>query len=202
MQYNRALVTGGRPVSGVGDEAAVWEEELVKAGVPVYARRLELLPGLLDSAGQHCRRFGIGEVAFEYRRSVPGGTDVAAVFRQRLAATRPRAAELGFALAGPHRDDVGVVRQGRDLRRYGSVGEQRLAAIALRLAEADLLADRQTGQPVFLMDEVASELDERNSRLVFELVAERGQSLYAAARQFPVTGKVFRVETGKVEAVS
>jgi hypothetical protein len=63
------------------------------------------------------------------------------------------------------------------------VGEQRLAGIALRLAEADMILSAGRQRPVFLLDEVASELDEQRSRMVLEMVAERGQMVYAAARR-------------------
>ncbi len=111
------------------------------------------------------------------------GADIAAAFRQRLAATRERARALGHAVVGPHRDDIRIVRGDRELRKFGSVGEQRLAGIALRLAEADMILSAGRQRPVFLLDEVASELDEQRSRMVLEMVSERGQMVYAAARR-------------------
>ena len=109
--------------------------------------------------------------------------ELAGAFRQRLAATRERARALGHALVGPHRDDIRISRGDRELRKFGSVGEQRLAGIALRLAEADMILSAGRQRPVFLLDEVASELDEQRSRMVLEMVAERGQMVYAAARR-------------------
>ena len=109
--------------------------------------------------------------------------DIASAFRERLAQTRERALALGHAVVGPHRDDVRITRGERELRKFGSVGEQRLAGIALRLAEADMILSAGRQRPVFLLDEVASELDEQRSRMVLAMVAERGQMVYAAARR-------------------
>lgn len=130
-------------------------------------------------------------------RSCP--LDLAEAFRQRLAQTRGRALVLGHALVGPHRDDIRIVKtvgtrsqfpggtgscpSECELRKFGSVGEQRLAGIALRLAEADMILSAGRQRPVFLLDEVASELDEERSKLVLAMVAERGQMVYAAARR-------------------
>jgi recombinational DNA repair ATPase RecF len=114
--------------------------------------------------------------------------DLAEAFRQRLAATRERARALRHALVGPHRDDIRITRGDRELRKFGSVGEQRLAGIALRLAEADMILSAGRQRPVFLLDEVASELDEQRSRMVLEMVAERGQMVYAAARRIAREG--------------
>jgi recombinational DNA repair ATPase RecF len=116
-------------------------------------------------------------------RFAPDSRDLAEAFRERLAKTRERALALGHALVGPHRDDIRIARGDRELRKFGSVGEQRLAGIALRLAEADMILSTGRQEPVFLLDEVASELDEQRSRLVLEMVAERGQMVYAAARR-------------------
>jgi recombinational DNA repair ATPase RecF len=197
-QYNRLLersaVNGGRSA----EELSAWEEELVRAGVPVYEARLAKIGGLLENAAKHYERLAGHEAVFSYRSSiVPEGTrsefpgrnsvmsptDLAGAFRQRLAATRERARALRHALVGPHRDDIRIARSDRELRKFGSVGEQRLAGIALRLAEADMILSAGRQRPVFLLDEVASELDEQRSRLVLAMVVERGQMVYAAARR-------------------
>jgi DNA replication and repair protein RecF len=202
-QYNRLLERGARDEGrGTGDEVAAWEEELVRAGVPVCEARLAKVGGLLENAARHYERLAGHGAVFSYRSSVvPDATrgtghdpksqggfgscpqDLAEAFRQRLAATRERARALRHALVGPHRDDIRIVRGERELRKFGSVGEQRLAGIALRLAEADMILSAGRQRPVFLLDEVASELDEQRSRLVLAMVAERGQMVYAAARR-------------------
>ena len=91
--------------------------------------------------------------------------------------------------------------QGPDLRRFGSVGEQRAAATALRLAEAEYLRERTGGPVVFLMDEIASELDAKRTGALFERAGTLGQVLYVAARPFPVQGRVFHIEDGKARQV-
>jgi recombinational DNA repair ATPase RecF len=196
-QYNRLLEKGGERREQGGDELAAWEEELVRAGVPVYEARLAKVGELLENAAKHYERLAGHGAVFSYRSSI-GGTghdpksqggfgscplELASAFRQRLAQTRERARALGHAVVGPHRDDIRITRGDRELRKFGSVGEQRLAGIALRLAEADMILSAGRQRPVFLLDEVASELDEQRSRMVLEMVAERGQMVYAAARR-------------------
>ncbi|MEO0073450.1 MAG: DNA replication and repair protein RecF [candidate division WOR-3 bacterium] len=200
--YRQALLQRSRLFESPADPGLedVWDEELVRTAVPVYRSRLKTAEGLLKGALGHFRRFGIGDLTAAYRSTVPLDGDIAVAMRRRLAGTRERSRQLRMIFVGPHRDDVVIQRDGRELRRFGSVGEQRLAAIALRLAEADLVSSL-AGRPTFLMDEIASELDEKKARLVFDLVAERGQSLYAAARPFPVRGREFRIAQGKVEAI-
>jgi DNA replication and repair protein RecF len=198
-QRNRLLVQGGD-----AESHAAWEEELVRTGVPVFKRRKPVAERLLVSATGYFEELRGERACFSYRTSLEAGDDPAVGFRQGLAATRKRSTELGHTLVGPHRDDVRVRLEKGDLdmRRFGSVGEQRLAAIALRLAEADLLLGSGQQRPVFLLDEIASELDPVRSSLVLDLVRSKGQVLYAAARRFDNDGKEFRVEAGQVEAVS
>jgi DNA replication and repair protein RecF len=204
--YRRALTQRNRLLVQGGDEEshAAWEEELVRTGVPVFERRSPVAERLLASATGYFAELRGEEVTFSYRASLEAGDDTAAGYRQRLAETRKRSIELGHTMVGPHRDDVRI-RFGdddRDMRRFGSVGEQRLAAIALRLAEADLLLGSGQQRPVFLLDEIASELDPARSGRVLDLVRSKGQVLYAAARRFDNDGREFGVEAGQVEAVS
>lgn len=117
--------------------------------------------------------------------------------KAKLAASRKQAVECGFAVVGPHRDEISIRLEGRPVRRFGSSGEQRAAATALRLAEADLLRE-QAGRPaVFLMDEIASEHDAERSAMLFELAGRAGQVLYAAARPFAAGGRVFKLGDGE-----
>ena len=202
--YRRVLMQRNRLLEQHADTAShdAWEEELVRTGLPIIERRRQVVGRLLGGAEEYCRRLGGPEVAIDYQPSVAGDGDPAVVFREQLRRTRRQSIELGFTVVGPHRDDIAFCRGGRDLRRFGSVGEQRLAAVALRLAEADVVAAGRGRKPVFLLDEVASELDEARSGRVFELVVERGQSVYAAARRFDVDGREFHVEAGKVTAAA
>lgn len=200
VQYNRLLE------QRVGGELRrTWEEELLRVGVEVYRFRLAAAARLLAAAESHFSTLAGESAKFAYRCSAglqsEDCEEQAEAFRQRLEQTRQRAEEAGHALVGPHRDDVIVEREGRDLRRFGSIGEQRLAAVALRLAEADLVADPERGT-VFLLDEAASELDEKRGGQVLEMVRARGQVVYAAARRFAYQGREFRVEAGTVKEVS
>ena len=82
-----------------------------------------------------------------------------------------------MSLIGPHRDDLCFVVDGIDLNTYGSRGQQRLAALSLKLAELDLLAARVGSRPILLLDDVLSELDEPNQKAVLRVAAAGGQTL-------------------------
>jgi DNA replication and repair protein RecF len=91
----------------------------------------------------------------------------------------------GITHAGPHRDDLALALDGRELRAFGSAGQQRTAAIALRLLEAETLHARLGAAPLFLLDDPFAELDARRSARILELLADQGmgQTLLTVPRE-------------------
>ena len=91
----------------------------------------------------------------------------------------------GSRTPGPHRDDLALTLDGRELRAFGSAGQQRTAAIALRLLEAETLRERLGAAPLFLLDDPFAELDVRRSARILELLADQGmgQTLLTVPRE-------------------
>ena len=118
------------------------------------------------------------------------GEDWGERFRSGLAANRVRDLRRGFTTVGPHRDDL-VIRAEvdadgpeRDLRSFGSGGQKRTAAIALRLTEADSLREANGRDPVYLLDDVFAELDRERAERVFRLLDQgrSGQVFFTAPK--------------------
>jgi DNA replication and repair protein RecF len=109
-------------------------------------------------------------------------------FEQALEHAAARERGAGLSLVGPHRDDLAFLLDGADLNTYGSRGQQRLAALSLKLAELEWLTGRVGSRPVLLLDDVLSELDDGRQRAVLRAVASAGQTfltttgLHGAAR--------------------
>ncbi len=89
--------------------------------------------------------------------------------------------ERGFTTHGPHRDDFSVDLDSRSLRRFGSQGQQRLALLAMLVAERDLLASTRSAIPVLLLDDVLSELDDERRERLLDLLERGGQTLLTTA---------------------
>ena len=125
---------------------------------------------------------------------------VASVLLHRLQDTRGRDIAARLTLTGPHRDDVALALGGEPAASFASRGQQRTAALALRLAEARYLRDVSGEQPVLLLDDVLSELDEHRRASVLDAIdadqmlitspdPDRFASLIAAgARRWDVRG--------------
>jgi DNA replication and repair protein RecF len=156
-----------------------WDDQLAQAGAvviaarrrfctrsePLFRERLGLLGGSAEEAGLAYRS--------EWPDSVEG-------LRAALAERRPRDLERLTTSAGPHLDDVALREQGRELRSFGSQGEQRTAVLALLLAEAALLAETRGEPPVLLLDDVLSELDAARRARLLELLPAHGQAVVTA----------------------
>jgi DNA replication and repair protein RecF len=122
---------------------------------------------------------------------------------ESLEARLDRDLERGTTGLGPHLDDILLTSGTRDLRSFGSQGEQRLTVLALILAEAELIAERRGFAPLLLLDDVLSELDPNRRRVLAERVLGTGQTLITAteASSLPVgPAQLLEVSPGTVRA--
>lgn len=181
-QRNKALQR--RPA---GQDLCAWDEQLSVLGAEIVASRVDLV-----------RR--IGPLVSEAYATLSGNTEpkVSAAYDSRLTcednsveAIAKRISRMledrradeharGVTLVGPHGDDLVLTLDGHDLRASGSQGEQRTAALALVLAEAQILRDATGEEPVLLLDDVVSELDETRRGLLLAHVGGLGQALVTA----------------------
>ena len=205
QQRTRLLADlAGRP--DAGRLLAPWDEQLASLGSEIVHRRLEVLAWLADAAREVLGALAppVTGVTLGYEPSVtPGAEREATRSALRLALAAARAGDLrrGLTAVGPHRDDV-AVRLGRaDARSAASRGEQRLLALALRLAVAVVVRRRQGDQPVLLLDDVLSELDRDTAGRVLAWLDGQGQVVYTATDAQPAVhavGAVWHVADGRL----
>jgi DNA replication and repair protein RecF len=170
-QRNAAL---RRVATGASDRQALepWTERVALLGAELVAARTSTLAALAPGFGTHADELGLPEAELRYAGE-PLTSDA-------LEARLDRDLERATTGIGPHLDDVVIASGSRDLRSYGSQGEQRLAVLALLLAEAELIADRRGSSPLLLLDDVLSELDPERRRTLASRVAQLGQTIVTA----------------------
>ena len=171
QQRNEAL---RRVRVGVSTPAALepWTAQLAELGTELDTARAELAGLLAPGFEVNAEVLGLDAASLVYE--VCGLSPVA--LDERL----DRDLERGTTGLGPHLGDVEIKADGRELRSYGSQGEQRTAVLALLLAEAALLAERRGSPPLLLLDDVFSELDgERRAALLSRLPSD-GQAVVSA----------------------
>lgn len=165
----------------------VWDEGLVAAGTRVVAARARWIAERAESFSAHYKRVAGGQPGrIGYAPSAPemaeadGDAQIAEAFRESLGRAADREHRRGMTLVGPHRDDLRFTTTGADgatleLRTYGSGGQQRTGAIALRMVEAETIHQSRGREPIILLDDVFAELDPgRSQRIVDWIEAEEG----------------------------
>jgi DNA replication and repair protein RecF len=154
------------------DAVGPWTQRVAELGGALVAGRSETVDALRGPFAERAEELGllVGELVYEAQ--APSSAALEARLDEDL--------ERGTTGIGPHRDEIEIRADGRDLRRFGSQGEQRLAVLSLLLAEAELLSERGPGPPLLLLDDVLSELDERRRTALAERLAGTGQTLVTA----------------------
>ncbi|MGH2348785.1 MAG: DNA replication/repair protein RecF [bacterium] len=209
QRYARVLVQRNQLLRARrAQELDPWDEQAAALGATVISRRRDAVQRLAASAAAIYARLcgGREDLTVEYLPAVSGGTEEE-LFGQAMEAFRVRrAAELarGATMVGPHRDDLRLLLDGRELRLFGSRGQQQMTMLAVRLAERQLLAEVTGEQPVLLLDDVLMALDEQRQQFLLEHLAD-GQSLVtvttlATLLVSPPHAAIFAIAGGTVEA--
>jgi len=124
-----------------------------------------------------------------------------ATLEDAVAASRAVELARGATAVGPHRDDLALTLRGKELRSFGSRGEARTAALALRVAEYRLLSERHGEPPVLLVDDFSAELDADRRAYLLSLTAGTPQAIVTGTEPPPHHDALYRVTAGAVEQV-
>ena len=188
------------------DELPYWDQELCVEGAAVLGARHAALERLAPLGAEAYRRLaGDGELEIAYAGAVPAGdAPIGEAFEAALRSSRSRERAMAMTIVGPHRDDLRLTLGGVDIARHASRGQARLAALALRIAEARLLHERRGDAPVLLLDDVLSELDDARRAQVLEEAQRYPQAIVSTAdlRAVPAgvvdRARLLRVHAGDV----
>ena len=185
---------------GLKSTLDVWDMQMVDYGKKIIGKREAFVEELNEIArGLHKGLTGgIEELEILYEPSV-----TAAEFEDKLSRNRERDLRMKLTSVGPHRDDFCVKVNGIDIRRYGSQGQQRTAALSLKLSEIYLVKKKIRDTPVLLLDDVLSELDSSRQTYLLESIHDI-QTLITCtglddfvSHQFKIN-RVFQVVKGHV----
>ena len=170
-QRNAAL---RRVAQGVSSREALapWNEQVSALAAELVAGRHSTVEALQPGFAERAGELGLPQAELRYEGQAPSVEEL----ERRL----DRDLERGVTGIGPHLDDIVMSAGGRELRSFGSQGEQRLAVLALLLAEAELITERRGFPPLLLLDDVLSELDPERRRILAARVGRAGQTLITA----------------------
>lgn len=160
--------------ASIEETLGAWTEQLIAYGSKLIDRRRHFLEQL-ESFGQPIHSMLTDQterLSAVYQPSFKAGSTLEETqdrFRTALSEVREEELRRQVSLVGPHRDDILFLVNGRDVRTYGSQGQQRTVALSLKLGEVELMRDMSGESPVCLLDDVFSELDARRRGHIFDV---------------------------------
>lgn len=216
-EYARALMQRNalfRFPGPAADTADVWEDRLCALGAQITVARLRYARRLRKKASDFYTEISGGAEHFTFRyvdgegNEIPSETDgkirttaeINTRLKETFAKNRRKDEDAGYISAGPHRDDLELTIDGMASRLYASQGQQRSAALSLKMAEAAILNEQTSEPPVLLLDDVMSELDPSRQEVI--LKNTQGWQVFitccepAALNSFG--GRLFQIKNGNV----
>src|SRR5919107_2646237 len=179
-----------------------WNEQIISLGATIHRARLDYVERLDRSLQQ--RLFEREEITIRYVSALEGKGDLEdyeGLLKERLRLRLIAEISSGYSLIGPHRDDLEILFDGRDIRTYGSSGQQRSALILLDLAAISVYHSWHNEYPLFLMDDVDAELDQKRIGHLLEYLEGRTQTFITTSkndliREFAARAKLVEVMGG------
>ncbi len=197
--------------SGVSLERAAemlepWNEQLIALATRIHKARLRYVERLNEVLEK--KFFGREEVSIRYASSLEGKgdlSDYAALLAERLNLRVQAELASGHALIGTHRDDLDILFDGHDLRKYGSSGQQRSALLILQLATVAVYFEQNQEYPLFLLDDIDAELDYQRIGHLLEFLSDKTQTFVTTSKEsflekFGAAARIFTIRNGSVEA--
>ncbi|MCR5605189.1 MAG: DNA replication/repair protein RecF [Treponema sp.] len=176
-KYNEVLANRNKLLkenykdANIKDMLVIWDSQLALEGAKIIKKRYEFVEKLKIAAKNAHLELTANEenLDIEYESLVPNNDIevIKAEIEKKLIETQDKDISLQYTSVGPHRDDIAIVSNGIDIRKFGSQGQQRTCALSLKLAEISLFEDEIKEKPILLLDDVLSELDEtRRTKLM------------------------------------
>ncbi len=208
-QKNKVLQVANEselPLAKTEDLLGPWNEQLVKLAGVIHREREEYVAGLNGVLERQL--FERRDLTTRYVSSFEGKGDLSeyeSLMRARLALRLAAEVSAGHALIGPHRDDLEIHLDGREIRAFGSSGQQRSALLILDLAAISLYNLTANDHPVFLIDDVDAELDEKRITHLLEYLENRTQTFITTSKRNHVEGffsraNVYEIAEGTVRS--
>ena len=183
------------------DLLAPWNQQLSNLAAEIHAARVDYTERLNNELERSL--FEPAQLQISYSSSLDGKGDLSdyeALLSERLQLRLPAEAAAGRALLGPHRDDLALHLAGRELRVYGSSGQQRSALLLLDLAAISVYNLWHNDRPLFLVDDVDAELDEKRIKRLLEYLEGRTQTFITTSKRSHVEGFISKANVHEIVA--
>lgn len=191
------------PLTKVAESLAPWNEQLAAIAAKVHRSRIRIVERLNAALAKGL--FGDENLSIRYASSLEDKGDFSnyeALITERLEHRVQAELVAGHSLIGPHRDDLEMLLDGREIRKFGSSGQQRSALLMLLLANIEIYFEQRREYPLFLLDDIDAELDYKRIGQLLEYLTGRTQTFVTTskesfAEEFGTMARTLRVENGR-----
>lgn len=193
------------------DMLVVWNQQLINLGSKIITKRLNALDKLSILARLMHRKItdGLETLDLSYQSSLDLSKDdttvekIKSIFTEKLKTNQQKEIQRGVSLFGPHRDDILFKVNDINIRKFGSQGQQRTAALALKLAELEFMKSEIGEYPILLLDDVFSELDSSRQRYLLKVIENKIQTFITSTEinklhKLEENKNIYQVKGGKV----
>lgn len=205
LQQKNTLLKDARGISAAWDLLDIYDEQIAAAAAQILQSRTAVLQNLQQLVTEsYAELSGNREALSLSYLSTLGEAQTPPEILETIAAARQEDLRAGFCTTGPHRDDLVILLDGQPARAFGSQGQQRTAVLALKLSEAQLFRQSLGEEPVLLLDDVLSELDERRQLYLLERLTRSQSVITCCEPEFikrQTGAAVFRMEQGCLTAL-
>jgi len=207
LSQRNALLKNIRYDSSLKGMLESWNEQLIQYGVRLMQYRMDYLLKLNRNAQplHHMMSNASEELTLYYQNNIMTTVEdvhqLEALFRRKMNESLEEDLEKGSTRYGPHVDDMVIHINGRDARKFGSQGQQRTAAIALKLSQIDIYKESTGDYPIVLLDDILSELDEKRQQNILSILGDTQSFITTTDDQFMQhygkTAQIITIENGK-----
>jgi DNA replication and repair protein RecF len=184
------------------DLLEVWNDQLIALATRIHKARLRYVERLQAVLQQ--KLFESEEITIRYASSLEGKgdlSDYSNLLAERLKLRVQAEVSSGYSLIGTHRDDLEILFDGRDLRAFGSSGQQRSALLLLQLANVNVYHSQHNEYPLFLLDDIDSELDYKRLTQLLEFLDGKTQTFVTTSKEsfvekFGKKSQIFTIKNG------
>ena len=184
-----------------------WNEQLIVHAARIHKARLRFVERLNEVLEK--KLFGKEEITIRYASSLEGKgdlSDYAGLLAERLRLRVQAELVSGHSLIGTHRDDLDILFDGYDLRKYGSSGQQRSALLVLQIANLSVFYEQNQEYPLFLLDDIDAELDYKRIGQLLEFLQDKTQTFVTTSKEsfverFGANAEIFTIENGMAKSL-
>ncbi len=209
-QRNKLLKDFKMKKENQNNQLEIWDEQLINMGSKIIYKRIKVIDKLKILARLNQRKItgGIENLEMSYESSLGDIKydleDIKFIFNNKLVNNRKKEIDRGYTIYGPHRDDIKLEINKKDVRRYGSQGQQRTVALALKLSELEFMKSEIGEYPVLLLDDVFSELDFNRKKLLLNHINKNIQTIltdteFNILNELSDKASLFNVHQGKIK---